>query len=74
MSREKVISWSGLCADASVGGRKITNPSTADEIIPHASVLRLVVAFMAIYTPEFLIYLVICQEACYTLRIRPKTT
>ncbi len=60
MSREKVISWSTLWADASVGDSEITIPSTADEIIPSTFIFRLVVAFMTIYTPEFLVYLIIC--------------
>ena len=60
MSLEKVISWSRLWADASVGGSKITIPSTAVEITSRAFIFRLVVAFMAIYTPEFLVYLIIC--------------
>ena len=60
MSLEKVISWSRLWADASVGSSKITIPSTADEIIPRAFIFWLVVVFMAIYTPEFLVYLIIC--------------
>jgi hypothetical protein len=55
MSREKVISWSTLWADASVGDSEITIPSTTDEIISRAFIFRLVVAFMAIYTPEFLV-------------------
>ena len=59
MSREKVMPWSRLWADASVGGSKNTIPSTADEIIPRAFIFRLVVAFMAIYTPEFLIYFIV---------------